>query len=322
MVSVLLIILKIIGITLLVIIGLLLLVLLVVLFVPVRYKFNGSYDEKFLCKGRITWLLHLVSVRIDVEEKVVTSVRILGIPLSVLIKKKDKGNTEETVSEIVSNEAVKVKQDEKAESEKRTLETEAVSQTAENGLTKTEITETEVFEEDIIEETKQTLFDRISAKLEELVQKIRELIGKIKGIFEKIKDSIINIKEKKETLERYLSILRSDTTKAAFLACKKRLFRMMKHIFPRKIRANITYGMSNPADTGYVLAVYGMLPGSVGKNIMLHADFDQQVFKGDFNVKGSIRAWSLLCQVLGVLMDKNCQRLFRIVKKEIRNERK
>ena len=97
---------------------------------------------------------------------------------------------------------------------------------------------------------------------------------------------------------------------------------MLKHILPRKIRANITYGMSDPADTGYVLAVYGMLPAFVGKNIMLHADFDRQVLRGNFLVKGNIRAWTLLCQVLCVLMDKNCQRLFHIVKKEIGNERK
>ena len=89
MISVLLIILKIIGITLLVIIGLFLFLLLLVLFVPVRYRFKGSYDEKFLCKGKITWLLHFISIKIDVEERVVTSIRILGIPLSVFMKKKD-----------------------------------------------------------------------------------------------------------------------------------------------------------------------------------------------------------------------------------------
>ena len=97
---------------------------------------------------------------------------------------------------------------------------------------------------------------------------------------------------------------------------------MLKHIFPNKVRANVTYGMSDPADTGYILAVYGMLPAFVGKSIHLHPDFDKQILKGDFFIKGAIRAWTLLYQVLCVLFDKNCRKLYHIVKKEIANERK
>ena len=130
------------------------------------------------------------------------------------------------------------------------------------------------------------------------------------------------MKEKKETLKRYLVIVRSDTAKAAFALCKKRIFRMLKHIFPRKMRVNLTYGMNDPADTGYILAVYGMLPEFVGKRVILHADFDNPVLKGDFYLKGGIRAWTLLYQVICVILDKNCQRLYHIVKKEIANERK
>ena len=88
MISILLIILKIIGITLLVILGLVLVLFLVVLFVPVRYRFKGNYDDAFHCKGKITWLLHFISIKIEVEKEVVTSIRILGIPISIFLKKK------------------------------------------------------------------------------------------------------------------------------------------------------------------------------------------------------------------------------------------
>ncbi len=328
--SVLLIILKIIGITLLVIIGIILLLLLLVLFVPVRYRFKGSYDEKFLCRGKITWLLHLVSIRIDVEDKVVTTIRILGIPLSVFLKKKDKAEISENVSEEKTETA--------ADSTKLSLpaghtertETDAASVTAGSACDMTNKLTDESLAENIAEqsagdlpvEEKQTLFEKISSKIQAIIQKIRDLIGKIKSILDKIKDTIINIKEKKETLKKYLAIVRSDTAKAAFALCKKRIFRMLKHIFPRKMRVNLTYGMNDPADTGYILAVYGMLPEFVGKRVVLHADFDNPVLKGDFYVKGGIRAWTLLYQVLCVILDKNCQRLYHIVKKEIANERK
>jgi len=330
--SVLLIILKIIGITLLVIICLILLLLLLVLFVPVRYRFKGSYDEKFLCRGKVTWLLHLVSIRIDVEDKAVTTIRILGIPLSVFLKKKDK--VEETTSEKVSEEkttmvtdsaklSLPAGQTEKAEMDKISVTVDSAGDIPEH-LSDESMAETlrEQPANDLPVEEKHTVFNKISSKIQAIIQKIRDLIDKIKSIFAKIKDTIINVKEKKETLKRYLAIVRSDTAKAAFALCKKRIFQMLKHIFPRKMRVNLTYGMNDPADTGYILAVYGMLPEFVGKRVVLHADFDNPVLKGDFYVKGGIRAWTLLYQVICVLLDKNCQRLYHIVKKEIANERK
>lgn len=316
MISVLLIILKIIGITLLIIAGILLLVLLLVLFVPVRYRFKGSYDGKFLCKGRITWLLHLISIRVDVEEKVITSIRILGIPLSAFKKKKD------TIQKEVSDESKTAVKDTKT-----AIEELSVGQNASNKadsvarLEEQEVCKEDAEEENVIEE-KETIPEKISAKIKEIVKKIRDLIEKIKGIIGKIGDTLRNIKEKKEALKRYLAILKSDTAKSAFSLCKNRLFRMLKHIFPRKMRVNITYGMDDPADTGYILAVYGMLPGFVGKKIRLHADFEQPVFKGDFCLRGGIRAWTLLWQILCVILDKDCQKLYHIVKKEISNERK
>ena len=324
--SVLLIILKIIGITLLVIICLILLLLLLVLFVPVRYRFKGSFDEKFLGRGKITWLLHLVSIRIDVEDKVVTSIRILGIPLSVFLKKKDKAETSENVSEEKTETAADSTKNSLPARQIERTETDASSVTAGSAGDIPEQISDESISEDIMGESsveeKQTLFDKISAKIQAINQKVRDLINKIKSIFDKIKDTIVNITEKKETLKRYLAIVRSDTAKAAFALCKKRIFRMLKHIFPRKMRVNLTYGMNDPADTGYILAVYGMLPEFVGKRVILHADFDNPVLKGDFYLKGGIRAWTLLYQVICVILDKNCQRLYHIVKKEIANERK
>lgn len=314
MISILLIILKIIGITLLVIFGLFLLLLLIVLFVPVRYRFKGNYDDSFHCKGKITWLLHFVSIKIEVEKEVVTSIRILGIPLSVFLKKK-----KEDVSQAESERSVK-----KEQTQVKTVEQ------IEEKQQETVIEETVL--DDTVESAEETQTKKISfvQKIANKIlniynsikQKIQDIIEKIKNVIAKIKDFIRNIKGKKKQLKRYLKILQSDTTKAAFALCKNKIFKMLKHIFPRKLHADITFGFEDPATTGYTLAVYGMLPAFVGRNIILHPDFDKQIFQGNFKVKGAIRAWTLLYQVLCILMDKNCRKLYHIVKKEISNEHK
>ena len=95
---------------------------------------------------------------------------------------------------------------------------------------------------------------------------------------------------------------------------------MLKHFIPRKMHVNITYGLSDPADTGYILALYSMLPEAFGKKVVLYPDFNQSVFKCDFRMKGLIRMWTLLHQILSVIVDKNCKNFYKTLKKEIANE--
>ena len=101
MLHILLLILKIIGITLLAIIGLILLIILLILFVPVRYRGEGrckqnktmeNADEdtgddaeetkKFdlYAMGKITWLLHFVSLKFEYSDGIRYRLKILGIP--------------------------------------------------------------------------------------------------------------------------------------------------------------------------------------------------------------------------------------------------
>ena len=328
MISILLIILKIIGITLLVVLGLFLLLLLIVLFVPVRYRFNGNYDDSFHCKGKATWLLHLVSIKIEVEKEVVTSIRILGIPLSIFLKNKQKDVLvkEEEKKDNHNQSKEKVESDKKQENNKPQLEQKELKtgelledNTDEN---EKEQVDANTAEMSVIHAKKKTIIQRVRNICNTIKQKINDMIQKIRNVIQKIKDFILNCKEKKKQLKRYLKILQSDTTKAAFALCKNKIFKMFKHIFPKKIHADLKFGFADPATTGYTLAVYGMLPKSVGKRIILHPDFDNSVFEGQFKVKGAICAFTLLCQVLGILMDKNCRKLYHILKKEISNEHK
>ena len=86
MISVILTILKILGLILLILLGILILVVCLVLFIPVRYRIEGDYQSsKATVSSRITWLLHFVSARILMEYENAFSlhiaVRVLGIPI-------------------------------------------------------------------------------------------------------------------------------------------------------------------------------------------------------------------------------------------------
>ena len=288
MLSVLFIILKIIGIVLLAIVILLLLLFFCILFVPARYRITGSYEETFVCKAKITWLLHFIVVKINVEKETVTSIRILGIPLSVFLRKKKEPAVE------------------KQKTNKPAVEKQNINKPQHDANGDKE-TDTSCKSEKI------TFFKKIKSKIQKIINLFNSIINQIKLFF-------TDIKEKKDRIKRYLSILKSDAAKASFLLCKKKLFKMLKHFIPRKMHANITYGLSDPADTGYILALYSILPEAFGKKVVLYPDFNQAVFKCDFRMKGLIRMWTLLHQILSVIVDKNCKNFYKTLKKEIANE--
>ena len=93
--TILLFILKIIGILLLSILGILLLLVALVLCVPIRYHVEGNEEEERQIAGKVHWLLHVVSFSFSYEEKQFGyRLRIFGIP--ILPRKKKRSALDDT----------------------------------------------------------------------------------------------------------------------------------------------------------------------------------------------------------------------------------
>lgn len=312
---------KIILITLLSLLGVLIALLLMVLFVPVRYKGMGSFDKdlkpNFTCDIRVSWLLHILSFRfwsIDSEKNM--TIRILGIPHSFFFKilKRRK----EKVAENSQEKKQKSKQQNILELEKKD---ESKSQQEDSVM----ITETEQFEsesqEHIESEIKNKENETTTKTKTNFVGLIKEIKNKIKDLISKIKSIIMDGKKLKRKLEHYYRVFTSDVCKEAFKTCKSRLIKLIKHILPKKAKCNVFFGMDDPAVTGNILAIHGILYSVLGDIIILNPSFEEVILKGDFNFKGKIRIATVLYQVIRVLLDENCKRFYKIVKKEIKNGR-
>ncbi len=90
--TVLLTILKVIGWILLGILGLILLTVLTVLLVPIRYRADGVWKEEKYIRGRVTWLLHLLSIRVTYEKNCFLEVRVAGF---LIYPKKERSGKKE-----------------------------------------------------------------------------------------------------------------------------------------------------------------------------------------------------------------------------------
>ena len=102
--TVLLTILKVIGWIWLGILGLILLTVLTVLLVPIRYRADGVWKEEKYIRGRVTWLLHLLSIRVTYEKELLLEVRVAGF--LIYPKKERSGKKKKAASGADAEEGV------------------------------------------------------------------------------------------------------------------------------------------------------------------------------------------------------------------------
>ena len=169
--SIVLLILKIIGITLLSILALLLLVICLVLFVPIRYRLEGSKDlndTKFLVTGKVTYLLHIVNAYVKYYEKLEYALRLFIFKLISSDKKekpeKPKRNRRKKENPKAEKEELK-EQIEQADTESEFTNTEGLDFTFDRN------------EDDLLKYINEKIEDRKKAKLErnyDLADKIRK----------------------------------------------------------------------------------------------------------------------------------------------------
>lgn len=88
--SVLLAILKGIGLVILALVLLVLFVLTLVLFVPFRYRLEGAYEKKLTVRGRVSWFFRLVTIRACYDGALTYRIKIAGIPFELKKTKQTK----------------------------------------------------------------------------------------------------------------------------------------------------------------------------------------------------------------------------------------
>lgn len=316
-------ILGIIGIVLLCLLGLLLFLILLVLFVPIRYRLTGHREgETFELAAKVTYLLHILSVRFDYPEPGSLIIKVFGIRIfdsAGMEEKKEKGSAE------VSEKAAHKDGADKA----KTAETEAVKETEKNASPKDDVKSEETAAEDGSQEnfeefnkSEENGSDKETKRKKSLIERIKEIFQKIqytiRSICDKIKSSLQKAEELKETVTYYKDTLTGRENRRLYNRAKKRLFKVLKSIRPRVLKADLHIGTGSPDTTGYLCALYGMLSPVLGNNVKMTPDFEEAVWEGRLYIKGRITIFTILWQALGIVLDKQ----FRTFIKELKREEK
>ena len=323
-VSIILSILKIIGITLLCILGLILLVVLLVLFVPIRYKVSADskineQDKEYHIKVKVSWLLWLVRGKYEYpsEDGFVLRVgpfRVYDTMKEEKPKKKPKERKQKLkkkVKTVEDNNASNLAEKSVAEenvSTKETIETLSnPSQDAEKSAEK----ETDILEEMLEGETEKANHKKANRKTlkEKILYTWQKIYDKINKIRQKIKSILKNIK-------KYLAILQSEEFEEAFALCKDSIVRLFCMIKPRKVKIKGTAGMKSPEQTGYLCGAVGVISPFFKKQIQITPDFEQFVIEGNAMIKGRIYVIVLLIIAIKVFFDDNIRKVMEMFRKE------
>ncbi len=315
-ISILLFILKVIGIILLVVLGLVLLILGTVLFAPIRYKADGQFDmTQFAGRFRITWLLHLISVKVWFEDKKLHyHAKLFGIKIvnSDKIKKKkttakeDADNTQkiEKVNEIA------VKQDDITDKKITVDDSETVNESVCDDTQNSD--ENSEADEKVVSD---------NMKMEEGLDEKRSFIEKLRIKINNIRSKILNICDKIKTVkdikDRYVEFLTTEESRVAIRDIKEHLFKVLCHIMPVKFRLYLKFGLPDPASTGQVYGIICMLLLRYGNSIDVEPQFEdvEKAFaEGNFKLKGRIRLIVILVHAIKLYTNKRLKEFIAFVK--------
>lgn len=300
--TVVLLILKIIGIILAALLGIVVLGILLVLFCPFRYRIWGSYHEKPDISIRVAWLMCIFQFRMDITDTQQMYLRILGFRKNLSREEEETNESEESSG--FEEESETTNTVENAFDKKRIETNRSDAATVEENSGEEEFRNKEDPKDSI--ETKST---DVSRKTPEKKISISQ---KVKRIWEKIKRALFNIKE---TAVKIKKLYMDPRNKLAFTKLKQSVAKFFRVLHPKKFQLKLKFSTGSPDTTGQLLGVIAMFPIGYRNGWNIVPDFTADAFYADaeFDVRGRVLGISLIKLACSIILDKNCKRLYNKV---------
>ena len=322
--SVILLILKIIGWILLTLLALFLLIVFLVLFVPVRYRTEGSIEENIRVQGKVHWLLHILSFGFSYNEDGFSyTLRLFGKRISLGEKLEDEeeepdaDSTDPAVHETEEKDGHAVLSDSEVQQPKAEdgnavlLDSKVQQPKAEDGnavLLDSKVQQQDTGSKDRIElqEKDSSVKEMPEAGEQKISAKFSNIGKTIKGIREKISDLF-------HQTEKIKAALTDEHNRNSVSVIWRELKYLLKHSRFRKIDTELNFALWEPSATGQALGVLAMFPSVYQYDIGIYPDFeaDKTYVKGTFLVKGHIRVVHVLISGIRMLKERDIRNLIK-----------
>ena len=346
MLHILLLVLKIIGITLGILIGIIILAVCLALFVPLHYRIEierneGEGNPPIEATAKVTWLLHFVNMRLMFSSDLKLRLRVLFFTIFRLpAKEKKKGsgkkskkkNKENDYDRKSGHKDKKRRSDRKSEqrdkekvsgseseqgTEEKISEKNSDQQYKNKAEGKIENNPQNILRTDNADDNTDNLDEENSEQKLSLKEKLIKIWEFFQNIWYTIKGLCDRIKWILENIEYYLDIIKGDIFKSSFALCKDELCSIFSYIRPRTFKLDMVIGTGDPASTGQALAYYySILYPFLGPQANVQGDFEQKRIEGTALIKGKIKLFTFIKAAIRIYFNKDIRKLLKLFKKE------
>ena len=333
------------GVILLVILGSVLLLAALLLFVPVRYRAEGELAEAGGRKAavRFSWLLSVITVRIEYADGLKMAVRAAGIPIHPerwVRRASGKADPEKKKGSVKMGSVKKEPAKDVPGMKDRDPEAAGLPSPADGaalrdreaaagkgaGMRDAPRREGGSFCGGGLGQAGNPAGESgrrasgIASKIASWEDRLRGLAAAsadaLRGIAQMLKGLLENAEGIRENVNYYRGLLTEEESLKTVRLIRTHLIKLLSHVKPGRLSVNLTVGADDPSITGKVLAVNGMLYPWIGEAVCITPDFEKECLYGDFCAKGRIRACVALYHILRVILDRRTWTLIRRLKKE------
>lgn len=306
--SVVLLILKIIGIILLVVVGLLLFLLFLVLFVPIRYHVEGEKEEQFCMEADIRWLSPVLAFRFFYRNAETECwFRILWL-------RKRLGGEEDDYAIPGEGDSAVPKEDDSAvlQVDGESFDWDTESDGNGGGTALLQYAESGGNGADFGMESGASGKTKADRKKKKKRRTISEFLHSVCLTW---KCFLAQCRQTKDMLCRGKALLDDEINRRSAGFIFRELRYLLRHSVFRRIHTNLTFSLWEPSATGQFLGVLCMLPVMYRYEIQVYPDFEAEssYVRGSFRIKGHIRLIHMLVSFLRLLKERE----FRIFVKRI-----
>lgn len=312
-------ILKWIGIVLLTVLSLVILILLSVLFIPIRYKVKGQYEDEPDAAVTVSWFFHLIHLKIRFRKKLAWQVRIFGILFMGSEKsrkiRKPKSSKDRSDAEVHKKDMQPTEQSEEPGFQAETELSKCAEILGAPNQPQTpkqpQIPITPESDAEVTQPRKNRIknfFSFISKIWSKIIHAMRNIRYTMKKICDKIK-------QVHDHIAYYHEVITGEEGQAVIRLIKTELGKLLLHIAPKKCRINVSFGFDDPATTGQIMAILGMIYPIWSYDISIHPDFENTLIKGNVYIRGRIRLFTLIRIAWKVYFNKNLKKVLVLLRK-------
>lgn len=296
-------ILKIIGILLAVVLGLVLLAALLVLAVPVRIGAEGSFYGKPEGKVRITWLFGLLSVLAEYRNGLFLRVRLFGIRLvddTGEVKPESEPRAEADPGFDTGPEPILSAQEWKEEP--------GEDLNADPGEEAGEKPKGEPGEPGSVSGRPGARPKRMAKKKSPFSGLVRRIRGILCNMGKAVSGAFLRlwrgVKKAEGMYQGAVEFWEKEENRKSIRLIQRQLSRLFRHIRPKKMRGEVTFGMEDPYRMGQILRAAAFLYPVYGGQITVTPVFDKTMLEGEMAFQMRLRLGTLLALAGRLMLDR------------------